>query len=58
MADGYYGYFKTLGINVVVRLRMYLKPLLQRKKPTASKNIGDGTSVEKVIDLNPDLIIV
>ncbi|MFK3895607.1 iron-hydroxamate ABC transporter substrate-binding protein [Bacillus subtilis] len=58
MADGYYGYFKTLGINVVGAPENVFKNPYYKGKTDGVENIGDGTSVEKVIDLNPDLIIV
>lgn len=58
MADGYYGDFKTLGINVVGAPENVFKNPYYKGKTDGVTNIGDGTSVEKVIDLKPDLIIV
>lgn len=58
MADGYYGYFKTLGINVVGAPENVFKNPYYKGKTDGVTNIGDGTSVEKVVDLDPDLIIV
>ncbi|MGF7534189.1 iron-hydroxamate ABC transporter substrate-binding protein [Bacillus mexicanus] len=58
MADGYYGYFKTLGVNIVGAPENVFKNPYYKGKTDGVTNIGDGTSVEKVIDLNPDLIIV
>ncbi len=34
MADGYYGDFKQLGINVVARRKTYLKTLITKGKQT------------------------
>ncbi len=37
MADGYYGYFKTLGINVVGAPENVFKTLTTKEKPTVSQ---------------------
>lgn len=58
MVDGYYGYFKILGINVVGVFENVFKNFYYKGKIDGVINIGDGMFVEKVIDLNFDLIIV
>ncbi|MFN2745337.1 MULTISPECIES: iron-hydroxamate ABC transporter substrate-binding protein [Bacillus] len=58
MADDYYGYFKTLGINVVgAPDRVFENPYFKGKTDGVT-NIGDGVSAEKIIKLKPDLIVV
>ncbi|WP_307891999.1 iron-hydroxamate ABC transporter substrate-binding protein [Bacillus swezeyi] len=58
LADGYYGYFKTLGINVVgAPDRVFQNPYF-KGKTDGVENIGEGTSAEKIIKLKPDLIVV
>lgn len=58
MADGYYGDFKQLGIKVVGAPQNVFKNPYYKGKTKGVTNIGDGTSVEKIIDLKPDLIVV
>ncbi len=58
MADGYYGDFKQLGINVVGAPQNVFKNPYYKGKTKGVTNIGDGASVEKIIDLKPDLIVV
>ncbi|KXZ17620.1 iron-hydroxamate ABC transporter substrate-binding protein [Bacillus nakamurai] len=58
MADDYYGDFKQLGINVVGAPENVFKNPYYKGKTKGVTNIGDGTSVEKILGLKPDLIVV
>ncbi|MEC2291755.1 MULTISPECIES: iron-hydroxamate ABC transporter substrate-binding protein [Bacillus] len=58
MADDYFGYFKTLGLNVVGAPDRVFKNPYFKGKTDGVTNIGEGNSAEKVIQLKPDLIVV
>jgi iron complex transport system substrate-binding protein len=57
VADSYVGYFLALGIKPVGMTESAFSNLYFKGKIDGIENIGDGKSVEKILDLQPDLIV-
>jgi iron complex transport system substrate-binding protein len=57
VADSYVGYFLALGIKPVGITESALSNIYFNGKTDGIENIGDGKSVEKILDLQPDLIV-
>ncbi len=57
VADSYVGYFLALGIKPVGITDSALSNVYFKGKTDGIASIGDGKSVEKILDLHPDLII-
>ncbi|MFD0050498.1 iron-hydroxamate ABC transporter substrate-binding protein [Actinomycetes bacterium NPDC127524] len=57
VADSYYGDFLTLGIKPAGAPDNVFNNPFYKGKTKGVANLGDGTSIEKILALNPDLII-
>lgn len=58
LADSYVGHFLTLGIKPIGITDHAMENPYFKGKLDGIESVGDGTSVEKVLAMNPDLLIV
>lgn len=57
VADSYVGYFLALGVKPVGVTDSALDNVYFKGKVDGIESIGDGNSAEKILELNPDLIV-
>lgn len=58
LADSYYGYLEALGIKPIATTNKPFDSAFLKDTTDGVTNLGDTPEVEKVLALNPDLIIV
>ncbi|MDN4620470.1 ABC transporter substrate-binding protein [Paenibacillus sp. PsM32] len=58
IADSYYGYLYALGIKPIATIDYVFQSAILKETTEGVTNLGNNPDVEKVLALNPDLIVV
>lgn len=58
LADSYYGYLYALGIKPIATIDYVFQSNILKETTKGVTDLGDNPDVEKVLALNPDLIVV
>lgn len=58
IADSYYGYLYALGIKPIATIDYVFQSAILKETTEVVTNLGNNPDVEKVLALNPDLIVV
>ena len=57
LADSYFGYFETLGVRPIAATQQVFDSSILAEYTDGVENLEDGTSIERILELDPDLII-